>query len=349
MKSATTYVQELGHANRERLAAQGVLWPPPDLPFLALAELLGRDQERPGHAGAWAELVRSFGLYPGAAVFSNELLAPIGRASVRRIVAAFRPAEVHVVVTARDLSRVIPSHWQTTLKNGSTTTWAEFASAVCAEPAQGTNAARRVDIGSWFWRRHDVPAIIERWGRWVPAQQMTVVTVPPAGGDARVIGERFAGALGVSADGFDQPEYDNSSVGAYSAELLRRLNATDPGFQRHHFRWGVKEALVRRALASRADSEPRFGLSQDQLEWVRRRADRMIEEIASSGVKVIGELADLRPAATAPLDSVDPASARDDELLRAALHGLAGLADVVAELQVERERSLLPEASEPPG
>jgi hypothetical protein len=348
MKSATTYLQELAHGNAQRLAEQGVLWPSPDLPFLALAELLGRDQERPGHAGAWAELVRSIADHPGTGVFSNELLAPIGRASVRRIVAAFQPAEVGIVITARDLSRVIPSHWQTTLKNGSTTPWAQFAAAVCAEPAQRAAVARNLDIGSWFWRRHDVPAIIDRWSRQVPPQQITVVTVPPAGSDPRLVGERFARTIGVSTDGFKQPQHDNSSVGAYSAELLRRLNATDHGFQRHHFRWGVKESLVRRGLAVRADSEPRFGLAADQLAWVRERADRMIDEIASSGVTVVGDLNDLRPPPAGRSEAVDPASASDDDLLHAALAGLAGLVHVAAEQQLERERSLRENAAQPP-
>lgn len=340
MKSATTYVQALAHDNADRFAAQGVLWPPSDLPFLALAELLGRDEERPGRAGAWAELVRSFGEHPDTAVFSNELLAPVGRVAVQRIVGAFQPAEVQVVITARDLGRVIPSHWQTTLKNGSTTPWTEFAAAVCAEPAQRANVARSVDIGSWFWRRHDVPAIIDRWSRWVPVEQITVVTVPPAVEDARVVGERFADVLDVSVAGFEQPEHDNSSVGAYSAELLRRLNASAPGFQRHDFRWGVKEGLVRRGLAVRADTEPKFGLSAEQHKWVRRRAERMIDEIRSSGVNVIGDLADLQPPSAPPGDAVDPASATDDELLAAALHGLAALVHEVGELEVERDSSL---------
>ncbi len=57
MKSATTYLQGLCSANAQLLAEQGVLWPSGDLPFLAVAEIVGRDTERPGHQGAWAELV----------------------------------------------------------------------------------------------------------------------------------------------------------------------------------------------------------------------------------------------------------------------------------------------------
>lgn len=340
MKSATTYLQELAQLNATRLAAQGVLWPPADLPFLALAELLGRDTDRPGHAGSWSQLVESFQRHGGTAVLSNELLAPVGRRTIATITQALAPAEIKVVITARDLGRVIPSHWQTTLKNGATTSWAAFAQAVCADPATRANVARSRDTGSWFWRRHDVARIVERWSRRVPARHITVVTVPPPGADARLVGERFATALGVCTTGFAEPSHDNSSVGAYSAELLRRLNATHPGFERHHFRWGVKEALVRAGLAEWAAREPGFGLSEQQHAWVRRRADRMIAELQAMGVSVVGDLDDLRPGDVPAPRAVDPESAIDADLVLAALHGIGGLAEVIADLQVERERTL---------
>lgn len=347
MKSATTYVQDLASVNLQRLAEQGVLWPEADLPFLALADLLGRDEDRPGRAGTWLELVSSFSVHPGAAVFSNELLAPLGAARIKQVVTAFQPATVEVLLTARDLGRVIPSHWQTTLKNGSTTPWTQFAAAVCTEPAPLGNVSRRTDLGSWFWRRHDVPGILARWQRFVPSAQITVVTVPPAGSEPRVITDRFFRALDVSAADLEPPDHENASVGAHSAELLRRLNEAAPDLQRHHYRWGVKEALVRRSLASRAASEPRFGLAQEQHLWVRRRADRMIEEIQASGVRVIGDLDDLKPAEGNPDGVVDPADASDAELLQAAVQGLAGMVNVVGEMQLEQER-VLRQAVEPP-
>jgi hypothetical protein len=337
MKSATTYLQELAYHNSDRLAAGGMFWPPGDLVFPAVAELLGRDAERPARTGAWARLVHAVAEHPGLAVISNELLAPVGRRVVQQLVEAFSPAQIDVVVTARDLGRVIPSHWQTTLKNGSHMPWTEFAAAVCAEPAERRGVARSVDVGSWFWRRHDVPGILSRWARHLAPERQWVVTVPGGAGGATDVWDRFAEVLGISSQGFTAPVHDNSSVGAWSAELLRRLNVASPQFERPHFRWGVKESLVRRGLATRAGTEPRFGLSVEQFQWVEKRAERMIEEIRSAGVRVVGDLEDLRPTAP-PADLVDPVSATDADLLSAALTGIAGLVDVVAELAVEKER-----------
>lgn len=338
MKSATTYLQELCSVNTQRLADQGVLWPPGELPFLAIADLVGRDTERPGHHGAWPELMRSFQRHRGDAVWSNELIAPFGPGKIRRLVRGLEPADVELVVTARDLGRVIPSHWQTTLKNGSTTTWADFAAAVCAEPASSGNVARSKDIGSWFWRRHDLAAILARWQQFVPAERMTLVTVPPPGNAAQVVGDRFASAIGVDSSGFEQPDYDNSSIGAYSAELLRRLNEVSPNLERHHYRWGIKDALARLALMGRAQLEPSFGLTQPQLDWVCARAEQMIEQIHASPVRVVGDLADLRPAREARTPTVDPADTTDGDLLETALVGLGGMARIIADLRVEQER-----------
>ncbi len=143
---------------------------------------------------------------------------------------------------------------------------------------------------------------------------------------------------GVDASRFDQPAYDNSSVGASSAELLRRLNGVAPDLQRHHYRWGIKDALARLALIGRAEQEPSFGLTQPQQDWVCERADRMIEQIRVSPVRVVGDLADLRPAREARTDTVEPADTSDADLLATALVGLGGMAKIVADLWVEQER-----------
>jgi hypothetical protein len=338
MKSATTYLQGLAEENQTRLAQQQVLWPAGDAPFLALADLQNRDDKRAGREGAWASFVREVGEFTGDAVLSNELLAPLGPGKLKRLVSGMSPAQVQVVVTARDLGRVIPSHWQTTLKNGGTTSWAEFASAVCATPQHSGNVGRSKDISSWFWRRHDVPAILARWQQCVPIERMTVVTVPPPSHDPHLVADRFASVIGVDPSGFEQPEYVNSSVGASSAELLRRLNLAAGPLERHHYRWGVKEGLAKLALIGRAEQEPPYGLSQDHVDWVCARADRMIEEIRASSVRIVGDLEDLRPSPDVRAGLVEPDATSDADLLEVGLTGLAEMVKVVGDERLARSR-----------
>jgi hypothetical protein len=286
-------------------------------------------------------------------VSSNELYAPLGPGQIRRLLAPLRPAEVEVVITARDLGRVIPSHWQTTLRVGSTTPWSDFSAAICADPSEGADVpggatphSGAKQVGAWFWRRHDIPAMIARWQRFVPTARMTVVTVPPPGSDSRTVGDRFAAAVGVDASGFREVAYAHTSLGAYSAELLRRLNERFPDLERHQVRWGIKDSLARTALGGRDQREPGFALTGKQLVWVRARADRMIDELASSGVRVVGDLSDLQPAGRVRADAVDPSGASDADLLEAALDGLGGMVRIVGDqyLDIERVRR-----AEPPG
>lgn len=336
MKSATTYLQGVAQRNQTRLADKGVLWPIADAPFLALADLLGRDDKRPGRDGAWAAFVRRLQDHPGDAVFSNELLAPLGPRRIGRLIAGMSPSEVHVVLTARDLGRVIPSHWQTTLKNGGTTTWADFESAVCTNP-QHRGVGRHKDLSSWFWRRHDLPEILARWRQHVPAEQMTVVTVPPSGNDPRIVTARFWSVVGVDGGGFEHPEYVNASVGAYSAELLRRLNVAAGPLARHQYRWGVKEGLARLALAGRVDREPPYGLTRAHTDWVYARCERMIEELGASSVRIVGDVEDLRPSRDVRSGLVEPESTSDADLLHVGLVGLVEMVKALGDRELERQ------------
>ena len=350
MKSATTYIQALGQKNRSRLAEEGILWPATAQPFLAVADLMGKAQARPGRQGAWAKLSRRYAEHSGDAVLSNELIAALSPNRVERLVAALSPAEIHVVLTARDNGRVIPSHWQTTLKNGSKMAWTEFASAVCSEPSrwrkltrsrrpiEGGSLARSKETCNWFWRRHDLPEILAKWQPVVPAERITVVTVPPPGTKPEIVGDRFGSVLGVDTAMFEQPDSVNSSVGAYSAELLRRLNASGHDLQRHHYTLGIRKALVGRALGDRAEHEPRFGLTQSQQDWVGQRAGRMIEQIRASSVSVVGDLDDLRPAEKVQPGLADPSMTAEADLLDAALVGLAEMVKEVGDAKLDGQR-----------
>lgn len=349
MKSATTYLQHWGDLNREALAEAGVLWPELGLPFAAVNDLLGKTGARRPSEGAWAELDAQLREHAGDAVVSNELLAALGPRRIMRLVSPFAPAQVHVVVTARDLARVIPSQWQTRLKNGSTLTWAEFATTVCAGPVEPPDrveptASEPVEVSGaddsaeWFWRRQDLPAIVRKWQHPVGGDRLTVVTVPPAGSAADVVGARFAAAIGVDDHAFAQPAYANSSVGAHSAELIRRVNSQTAGLNGEYQRMGVRNALARLVLAERASAEPRCGLNSEQLAWVSDRALAMVGELEQLGVGVVGDLDDLVPSAHGTDGAIDPAEASDTDLLEAAVFGLAGMARVHTDVRIEYDQ-----------
>lgn len=340
-KSATTYLQHWGDVNRQVLADAGVLWPELGAPFAAAGDLFGSSGSVRDTTGAWRRLDDSFRHHDADAVFSNELLAGVRPRKINQLVAAFAPAEVQVLVTARDLARVVPSQWQTTLKNGKQLPWSQFVDAVCAagqdRPDSAQRAARQTegDVGQWFWRRHDVPAILDGWRRASGVQGVTLVTVPPAGSPGEMVGDRFAAAIGAGGLNFAQPEYANSSLGAHSAELIRRMNAQTAGWDRSYQRIGVRNGLSRLVLAQRASAEPRLSLSRDQAKWLRQRALVMVEQIEKLSVPVVGDLNDLVPDAESPARGVDPAASTDGQLLEAAVSGLTGMAHLHAQMRME--------------
>jgi hypothetical protein len=349
MKSATSYLQALCEQNRQRLAELGIYWCPDDLRYQSVRALL----DRPGRASepnSSDQMLQAIGEHPGETLLSNELLAGLGRPQVRRLLSALPDAEVRVVITARNLARIIPSHWQTTVKNGRTWTWAEFAAAVCADgnlvrpdalrkqPEGGPEAstAGATEISRWFWKRHDLPAIVARWATAVPLERITLVTVPAEPGDLATVGERFGSVVGFDVAGLATPgQSQNPTLGAHSVELLRRLNSsmaeTELDDPEHRF-----ERALGAALAANASLEPRFGLTESQQTWVRARSQLMVEALRLSGVGVVGDLSDLIPTSSSAPPTEDPGDTSDSDLLAAAARGLVGLAPVFNELRAER-------------
>jgi hypothetical protein len=329
MKSATGYVQNLCDANRAHLLEQGLLWTHSDDNFLATDDLLGTRRERPGLEGAWQRLSGQIEQHDGDALISNELLARVNSAKRRRLVRAVEPAEASVIVTARDLARVIPSQWQTGARNRSTVGWRDYVAALVAD--DGNDAATR------FWRRQDVPAVVADWAEQVSIDRVTVVTVPPPGAEPSTLGERFASAIGVSADGFAQPSATNPSVGLASAELLRRVNERTEDLEWLEYRWAIRYSLARLVLGDRAAREPAMTLDAKSLAWARERGAQLADALEASGVRVIGDLTDLIPAVDPAAPEEPDSDPAESDLLDAAVDGLVGLGRILAETRIEHE------------
>jgi len=340
MKSGTTYLQSWLDQNSERLAEQGLLWNKSGANFRATDDLFGSAKPRPHLEGAWAAMKASLDSHAGDALISNELLAAAAPKKVARLVRRLRPAEVHVLITARDLARVVPSQWQTAMRNRGTVTWAQYVEDIfMSEPNEDS-------YYNWFWNRQDVPGIVSSWSRHVALDSLTVITVPPSGTSPTVLGERFCSVLSVDPTGFDDASMSNASLGAHSAELLRRMNAEIVSFDWAQHQLAIKNGLARRVLEGRADKEPSVGLTQRQHNAVRNAATAMVDRLRRMDVKVVGDLDDLIPGVDAYGTPADPADASDSDLLAAAIDGLVGIGKLYADLRIEGDER--DEAGRPP-
>ncbi len=333
-KTGTSYVQDRLFSNREALAAGGTLYPADrfDAHFLAALDLMelqwgGLEKQA---VGAWDRLAEQVRAWEGTVILSHEILATASPAQVRRALDSFGDdAEVHVLLSARDLVRQIPAEWQENVKHRRVVGYRDYLDKI-ADPA------RRGTLASWFWGVQEVPDILDRWGAGLPPERVHVVTVPPPEAPRGLLWERFASVFGLDPAAHPSSSgRHNPSLGVPETALIRRINerVNNGVLANEDYRQFVRELLAHRNLSSRADS-PRLMLPPDVRGWAERLSETWVEVLAARGYDVVGTLDDLRPGpATADPDFADP-DAPDEELVAdASLHAIVALLQEVARLQ----------------
>jgi hypothetical protein len=329
-KTGTTYLQETLWLSQERLAEHGVLVPGANHQFQRFAfwDLMGRRLKGVDQTvvpGKWHELVAAARQWSGRQVLlSDEFLANARPAIVRRIVRAFEPAEVHVVVTVRDLGRVMGSMWQQNVASGHTWSWSEFVAAV-RDPEEGP-----VTASFAFWLRHDLKAVLSAWQSAVPPERIHIVVVPPADATATRLLELFARAADLDVNTLTPAaKRANLSIGATEAALLRRLNLSLEGrLNERQYQYMINR-VVRPALGENTAGS-RIQLPESQRDWVMERSDEVIKLLENGPYDIVGELDDLRPV----LDGAavaDPDNVSDRDLANSAVAVLSAAVEYHAQ------------------
>jgi hypothetical protein len=324
-KTGTSFVQDILWRNRETLAAQGTLYPADrfDEHFLAALDLLempwgGLERQA---VGTWDRLAARVRAWEGTAVVSHEVLATATRQQVRRALDSFGDAEVHVVLSARDLVRQVPAEWQENVKHRRTLGYRDFLDAV-------TDPDRSGALASWFWGVQEVPDVLDRWGANLPPERVHLVTVPKPGAPRDLLWQRFAAVLGLDAAALaPETTRSNTSLGVPETAFVRRLNEqlNEGLLGNEDYRRLVRELLAHRTLSAHADS-PRLALPPDVRAWAVALSERWIEDLSARGYDVHGDLDELRP---------DPVAApfADPDHPEEALVAQAGVTAVVTLLQ----------------
>lgn len=318
-KAGSSYLQAVLRANQQRLADAGVLVVGERWLDLVHAGMVVRDDPRLEQAGsgardAWQRLVAQVRGWDGpSAVLSYELLAGAEEEQARRALADLAGIEVHLVVTARDFGRALPSAWQERTKYAQSNPLEGWR-------AKGEAAGPRVE---WGWRTMDPALVTARWAVDLPPERVHVVTLPRSGAPADELWRRFAEACGL-----DHLELDldvprvNESLAPGPAELLRRVNEaldgriSSPG---EVSRW-VRDTLANDVLVPLGEGS--LGITDEQLEAVTKRSNVTIGKLRTRGYQVHGDLEELR--ASRP-DGGLPGDVPDTELLDLAVRALADL------------------------
>ena len=324
-KTGTTFLQHVMWRNRDELSAQGVVLPGhhPQDHYRASQDLRGIPKLASDPAGSWTGeweiLARQAQQAPRVGVISHELFSAADPEQAERAVRSLQPAEVHVVITVRDMATLLPAEWQETVKHRNAKGFSEWLEDVIDR--ESYSADRRQ---WWFWRVHDTMAILGIWAQYVPPQRIHVITVPPRGSDNALLWQRFAALLDVDPASVDiSRARPNASLGLPEIEFLRRLNAVLPEEVPDWFyMWNVKEGVAHRALAARP-REGRLVIPAEREEWAAKQADVLIEALSESDYDVVGDVDELRPLpVTEPASSADPPA---ELVLDAAVHAAAAM------------------------
>ncbi|MCF6379821.1 hypothetical protein L2K70_19585 [Nocardioides KLBMP 9356] len=313
-KSGTSYLQDLWWRHRDELQAQGLLLPGRGRRdhFTAAALVKGmtavvddldqRDRE------VWSRLVDETRTWDGDVLVSNEHFAdtPAEAAVAALSDLASAADEVHVLVTARDLGRVLPSAWQQRVKMGARMPYRKFLGSV-----------RREDGDQKFWRYQDVPAILRIWSAGLPGGRVHVVVVPAPGAPRDELWTRTASVLGIDVTGLDiEAQRANDSLGVVEAELLRRVNDAVPRERRDlAYSRRVKRTFVPTALVGSAPRDS-FAVPDNHVAWIEEAAEGVVVALREGSYDVVGDLRDLEPFVAT--DGRTPDQVTDTELLAAA-------------------------------
>jgi hypothetical protein len=290
-KTGTTYLQTLVWRHRKRLRKQGLLFPGDRRADHLWGSMEIRDdphvRRRSSDApGAWDRICSAAAAWPHTVLISHEFYGAATPEQAARALDDLAPARVELVATARDAVSAVTSMWSQSMKFRHTRSLREFADDDTEDDP----------LNVWGWRTLDAAHVLERWSADLAPEQVHVIPMPRRGAPPDELWRRFADVLGVDAGVVDaERAQPNDSLGLVETELLRLLNtrlSQERMSAERTARW-VRGYLARDVLVPHG--RERFVPPADQRTALRRRAERIVDDLAAAGYSVVGDLADLRP------------------------------------------------------
>jgi hypothetical protein len=234
----------------------------------------------------WEDFVHSAHAFSGITVCSSEFFAESDDATAGQIVEKIGKENVHVVITLRNLGKILPSAWQQILKSGYTNGYVHWLENVLVSPEKEPKS-------EVFWTRHRHDIVVERWARLVGSDRVTVVVVDDANRDG--IYQDFEHLLGLPKDSLlkQRTRSLNRSMTAAESELLRSLNEAVGGSKGWRpYGNAAHDGLIKGIVEGRTPSaeEPKLQTPQWALDIAARHAATYVASIKASGVNVIGDV-----------------------------------------------------------
>ncbi len=304
-KSGTTAIQAAFENARPSLADCGVSYPGEQQAHRAIASsALGRPlgwrttgANKPD-VSAWNEFVQHAQAYPGITVCSSEFFAEADNEAAAEIVSRVGLDRIHVVLTLRNLGKILPSAWQQMLKSGFEMDYATWLTDILSTPHDQMHPKSKS-----FWIRHSHGEVVKRWADLVGSERLTVVVVDDS--DRTAIYGAFEQLLGMPQNFLlaFQASSHNRSMTVPEAELIRALNIAvgggkgwKPYSQQQH------DSLIKAITEGRLPptEEARLVTPQWALDAAADLGRSDVDVIEQLGVHVIGNLEKLAERLTEP-------------------------------------------------
>ena len=343
-KSGTTYLQRVLAALAPVLRKKGVLYP---TRLVGKREIYNHEAAAYGLLGtesfpwvprhraeaqrdSWQALVDKVGRWDGTAIVSGEALSVIDASAARRLVESLGVQRTDIIITARDLGRVLPSSWQQHIRNGRSTPFSTYIRQLDQRRGDSTCADRRArweaDPDQTFWRAYAIGALAERWA--ISTSSVHVVGVPRSGADTNELWRRFVAATGLSDIAPDTaPEVDlvAANIGITEPEtlVLAGLNrALEAGELPEPRRRAIRGRIVREAFVHRDHRGRRVALPAEWIERVRTWTEEDMAELDATEATLTGDRSDLLVDADATTsEDIDAESVADAAGVALALLG----------------------------
>jgi hypothetical protein len=308
-KTGTTAIQGALFRARPQLVEHGVLHPgrvrQPGQAVLAIIGLKPRAGKPAPRIELWQRLVAEVAAAADKrVVVSSEYLGAADAQAAARAVRELGGPRVHVVVTVRPLTKIMPSQWQQYVRTRATTSsYDDWLASVL-------NNSPDKQVTPSFWQRHSHDVLVERWASIVGPQNMTVIV--PDENDRGFLLRSFEDLLGLPS-GLLTPEKDteNRSMSFGEIELVRQINVefVRRGWPDNLYRKFIRHGLTSQVQTSRTPTadEPRVTTPQWALDRAAEIGAAAADKLSAMGVRIVGDISTLgaRVVATESLDAAD--------------------------------------------
>lgn len=348
-KTGTTYLQRVLQLLSPELASQGVLYPidyrgKDDYNHVgAVTDLTHNDESKESNrwtgkdGSGWTGLQQAIREWDGTAIISAEMIGGLRPPAAQRLLDGLASPTIDVVITMRDLGRILPSSWQQHVRNTHTQNYKDYLRRRTRERG---NAAPEQMQAEWdterhhtFWRSYAYGALVRRWQSLVGPDHVQVVTLPPAGSASTLLWGRFRAALAVPELPDVAPKLPAfiANVGSTRAEAIM-LHALNVEAKRRGWNRKTTNELQQRLLSAGFLERPDRGapllLPQSFLHRVQGWAETDIFDLQSTTVSLHGSVEDLRVTESA----ASHGRAEPDQVAAAGAFATANAMEYEAEL-----------------